>query len=389
MFDRIQQLSEKNSFFLFGARNTGKSTLIQYLFRSKKHLWINLLNPQEEGRYSMNPQLLYEEAMASKDEITHIVIDEVQKVPELLNVVHQLVFESSLIFILTGSSARTLKKAGVNLLAGRAFVFHLYPLTVDEMGSSFNLEDALHWGTLPSVANYKAESDKRNFLMAYTQTYLKEEIRTEQIVRDLAPFRRFLEVAAQCNGKIINYSNLSRDTGVDDKTIKNYFSILEDTLVGYILEPYKQSFRKRLSLKPKFYFFDIGVTRALANYLTLPLLPSTSMYGEVFEHLIFLECYKLADYYQLDYRFSYILTKEGAEIDLVVERPGKPILLIEIKSSESVETKKLASFDRLLDEFDEYEAVCFSRDKNKRKLDKITIYPWQEGLKKFFSSHKK
>jgi uncharacterized protein len=385
MFTRDQQLTEKNSFFLFGARNTGKSTLIKERFSSNLHLWVNLLNTQEESKYSMNPQRLYEEVIALKGEITHVVVDEIQKVPALLDIVHQLMFETQLIFILTGSSARKLRKAGVNLLAGRAFVFHLYPLAVTEMQSVFNLKDALHWGMLPSVTSYDNEADKRNFLMAYTQTYLKEEIRAEQIVRDLNPFRRFLEVAAQCNGKVINYANLAKDTGADDKTIKNYFSILEDTLIGYMLEPYRHSFRKRLSLKPKFYFFDVGVTRALAGYLTIPLLPSTSMYGEVFEHFIFLECYKLAEYHALDYRFSYVLTKEGAEIDLVVERPGRELLLIEIKSSDSVSDEKLSSFGKLLIEFDKYEAVCFSRDARKRKVGEITVFPWQEGLLTFFS----
>jgi len=387
MFKRIIQLSENASFFLFGARNTGKSTLIQQRFSSKSHVWINLLNPQEETKYSKSPQLLYEEAMAFDKEITHIVIDEVQKVPALLNVVHQLLFETKLIFVLTGSSARQLRKSGVNLLAGRAFVFHLHPLTASEMGDTFNLDHAMHWGMLPSVTHHESDTDKRHFLMAYTQTYLKEEIRAEQVVRQLNPFRRFLEVAAQCNGKVINYANLAKDTGVDDKTIKHYFTILEDTLVGGMLEPYRHSFRKRLSQKPKFYFFDIGVTRALAGYLNLPLLPSTSLYGEVFEHFIVLECQKLADYHALDFRFSYLLTKDGAEIDLVVERPGKPPLLIEIKSTTSVSEQKLSTFEKLCAEFDDFEAVCFSRDSQKRQVGKITIYPWQQGLEAFFSAN--
>jgi predicted AAA+ superfamily ATPase len=205
------------------------------------------------------------------------------------------------------------------------------------------------------------------------------------IYRKITPFRKFLEVAAQCNGQIINYANISRDVGVDDKTIKQYFSILEDTMIGFFLEPFQHSFRKRLSLKPKFYYFDTGVSNVLARTLSVPLIPSTSAYGNAFEHFIILEIINLASYYYSDFRFSYLRTKDDAEIDIVVERPGEKILFIEIKSSKNVSAEKLSSFSRLIKDFGEYEAICLSQDIRPKKLDNILVLPWSDGIKRFFT----
>jgi predicted AAA+ superfamily ATPase len=239
---------------------------------------------------------------------------------------------------------------------------------------------------LPKLFSFEIDEERILFLQAYALTYLKEEVWAEQLTKKLDAFRKFLEVAAQCNGKIINYANIARDVGVDDKTIKEYFSILEDTLIGYILEPYQHSFRKRLSQKPKFYYFDVGVTRTLTRQLSLPLLPSTSAYGDAFEHFIILECMKLASYFYSEYRFSYLRTKDDAEIDLIVERPGKPLLCIEIKSSMNVMPESLHSFLMLTKEIPICEAICFSNDPYAKKIEHVTVLPWQEGVKKYFSS---
>ena len=276
--------------------------------------------------------------------ISHVVIDEIQKIPKLLNVVHKLIEETQKKFVMTGSSARKLKYGGANLLAGRAFVYHLFPFTFLELKKNFDSDQALMFGLLPKIIEFDTYEERVAFLQAYSYTYLKEEIFSEQLIRKLDPFRRFLEVAAQTNGKIINYSNIARDVGVDDKTVKEYFSILEDTLIGFFLEPFHHSFRKRLSSKPKFYFFDIGVTRALARHLSIPLRAQTSAYGEAFEHFIILECIKLASYQNKEFRFSYLSTKDDAEIDLVVERPGQPLLFIEIKSKKSVQPTDSTNF---------------------------------------------
>ncbi len=383
MFNRLLRLPTEQSFFLFGARSTGKSTLLSTLFSSSTSLWIDLLNPAEEDRFTHDPSELEQLVLATHESITHVIIDEVQKLPRLLDVVQRLMSKTQKRFVMTGSSARKLKRGGANLLAGRAFVYHLFPFSFVEVGEMFDLEKALNWGMLPQIFATRTNDDRVRFLQAYAYTYLKEEIAAEQIVRKLGPFRRFLEIAAQCNGKIINYAKIASDVGVDDKTVKEYFLTLEETLIGFFLEPFQHSFRKRLSHKPKFYFFDLGVTKALARTLTVDLRPSTSAYGEAFEHFIVLEVLKLASYFKPEYRFSYIRTKDDAEIDLVVERPGQPLLLIEIKSTQHVKTEDLSTISSMVKELNG-EAICLSNDPMPRTIGEVRILPWQQGLLKYF-----
>ncbi|MBI2995210.1 MAG: ATP-binding protein [Candidatus Melainabacteria bacterium] len=381
---RFLRLPKDHSFFLFGPRGTGKSTLVFNSYNEKNSLFINLLDTEVEERFTRRSKELLELIEALPEKIRYIVIDEVQKVPKLLDIVHYLIEKNKKIFIMTGSSARKLKLGHSNLLAGRAFVYNLHPFSYLELGSRFDLKETLQWGLLPKIFSLKTEKAKMQFLQAYAHTYLKEEIWAEQFVKELDPFRYFLEVAAQMNGKIINYSNLSRDIGVDDKTIKKYFSILEDTLIGFFLDGFKHSFRKRLNTKSKFYFFDIGVKRALSRTLTLPLNESTSAYGEVFEHMVILECFKLASYYKSEYRFSYLRTKDDAEIDLVVERPGKPVLFIEIKSSKQVTEESLRILKSLSKDFGNCESVCFSNDPYEKLINGTKVIPWNKGIKRFF-----
>ncbi|OGI10418.1 MAG: hypothetical protein A3I68_01705 [Candidatus Melainabacteria bacterium RIFCSPLOWO2_02_FULL_35_15] len=381
---RFLKLPKDHSFFLFGPRGSGKSTLISNTYNKENSFFIDLLDTELEERFSRNPKELIEIVEALPNKIKHIIIDEVQKVPRLLDIVHHLIEKTSKLFILTGSSARKLKQEHANLLAGRAFVYNLYPFSYLEIEEKFNLKQVIQWGLLPKIYNLKTENSKMQFLQAYAHTYLKEEIWAEQFIKNLDPFRHFLEVAAQMNGKIINYSNLSNDVGVDDKTIKKYFSVLEDTLIGFFLDGFKNSFRKRLNTKPKFYFFDLGVKRALSRTLTIPLNEGTSAYGEAFEHMVILECFKLASYYKREYRFSYLRTKDDAEIDLVVERPGKPILFIEIKSSKLITKESLRTLISLSKDFGKCEAVCFSNEPYEKLISGIKIIPWNKGIKKFF-----
>ena len=383
--NRIIKLPLDKNFFLFGARNTGKSTLLKTTFSKKNNcLWIDLLDFVEEERYSRNPQALEAEVLAASD-VKYVIIDEIQKIPKLLDLVHKLIESTNKIFILTGSSSRKLKYGGANLLAGRAFTYNLFPFLSIEIKNNFKLDEILRWGSLPSIIfSMNTDEEKMQFLHAYSQTYIKEEIWMEQFIRKLNPFRKFLEVSAQSNGQIINYANISRDVGVDDKTIKQYFSIIEDTLLGFFLEPFHHSFRKRLSQKPKFYYFDIGVKNALSRTLSIPLVESTSAYGSSFEHFIILEIVRLGSYFFPEYKFSYLKTKDDAEVDLVVERPGKEILFIEIKSSTNVYKEQLTAFSKLAKDFIHCEAVCFSRDIRSKQFDNITIYPWQDGINKFF-----
>ncbi len=385
MFSRLRKLPNTHSFFLFGPRGVGKSSLLKARFHERNCLWLNLLESSIEERFARNPGDLYPIVKALSSNISHVVIDEIQKVPKLLDEVHRLIEEKTdKVFVLTGSSARKLKHGGANLLAGRAFVYHLFTLSCFELKEQFDLDHALQWGTLPKIFSLTSNEEKGAFLRAYTDIYLKEEIWNEQVVRKLPPFRRFLEVASQCNGKIINYANIARDVGVDDKTIKEYFCILEDTMIGFFLEPFHNSFRKRLVEKPKFYFFDTGVVRSLARRLSIPLIAQTTAYGDAFEHFILLEFVRLASYFQPDYRFSFIRTAGDVEVDLVVERPGKKLLCIEIKSSELIRVEDISPFIKLTKDIENCEAVVLSKDRFMKQFDHVLCYPWKQGIEEFF-----
>lgn len=386
MFHRIVNTSKLHSFFIFGARGTGKSTYINTHYSGKDSLWIDLLDPKEEALLLKNPGLLVERIQAGGSQLRRVIIDEVQKLPKLLDLVHQQIEAGKraghpLQFILTGSSARKLRRGAANLLAGRAFLYHLYPLTHRELGSAFDLTSVLQYGSLPEIFSYSTAQDKRLYLETYGRTYLKEEIWNEQIVRRLEPFAHFLEVAAQCNGTLLNFSKIGRDIGIDTKTVQSYYQILEDTLAGILLPAYHRSVRKRQTTAPKFYFFDTGVKRALEGTLTVDLLPQTSAFGDAFEHFILLEIIRLSSYLQNDYRFSYFRTHEDAEVDLIIERPGKVSLLVEIKSSETVDSAKLKPMERIAEDFGDCECLCLSRDKTARKIGKTLILPWDEGLR--------
>ncbi|HAH05753.1 MAG TPA: ATPase [Elusimicrobia bacterium] len=384
MYQRHLKLPKNNSFFLFGPRGSGKSTLLQKEFSLSNPLWIDLLDPEQESEFQMHPGRLLERWQAADPRPEWVVIDEVQKAPRLLDVVHQAIERHSIRFALTGSSARKLKRGGANLLAGRAFVLHLHPLSSFELGSDFSLIEALQWGTLPKAAALREPDDRKRFLRAYVQTYLREEIQIEQAVRKIEPFRKFLEVAAQSNGEILNYSRLGREAGVEAKSVERYFQILTDTLLGFFLEAYHPSVRKRQLSKPKFYFFDPGACRAASNALELPLIPRTYAYGKAFEHYVILECIRLNDALERDFRFSYLRTKDDAEVDLIIERPGKSVLLIEIKSSDNVDPtglRNLRDFGRAIRGS---ERIVLCQERSPREVEGTSILPWQMGLRRIF-----
>lgn len=368
---------------MFGARGTGKTTLIQEALESAHMLWIDLLKDADEERYGRDPDELSH--ILAHQKYDRVVIDEIQKAPKLLDIVHlEMEKRKTIQFVLTGSSARKLKRGSANLLAGRAFTCNLYPLTHLELGSRFSLKDALEFGTLPKLLAYSTREDKNDFLRSYVKTYLKEEIQMEQLVRNLDPFRNFLEVAAQSNGKILNYSRIARDVHADDKSVANYFSILEETLVGFFLPSFHRSVRKQQRESPKFYFFDPGIVRALNGTLRVELLTQTFAFGDAFEHWVILECFRLNDYYKLDYKLSYLRTKDDAEIDLIVQRPGKSDLLIEIKSSERIDKEHashLKAFQR------DWGAPCaaeiWSLDGVEKEVDGVTCLHWTTGLQNY------
>lgn len=380
MFNRLFKFPKNNSFFLFGARGTGKTFLLKDHFKPPKAAYFDLLSPEQNETYSLRPQALVEQLAALGNETDWIVIDEIQKVPKLLDVVHQQIESSRFKFALSGSSARKLKRGGANLLAGRAFVNHLYPLTAHELGEQFSLDAALAWGTLPRLFAFENDADKRDFLRTYAHTYLKEEITAEQVVRRLDPFRRFLVVAAQMSGQIINYSKIAREVGASTPTVQTYFQILDDTLVGFLLEPFHESIRKRQLGNPKFYFFDSGVQRALNNTLTVELKPQTYAFGAAFEHFVINEINRLQSYAKKDYRFSYLRTKDGVEIDLIIERPGLKRALVEIKSTARVADDDVRALQQLGNDVPNSEAFCLSLDPAPKKIGAVACLPWLAGL---------
>ena len=272
------------------------------------------------------------------------------------------------------------------MLAGRAFSYALYPFTSVELGDQFDLFRALQWGALPLAYLSSSEEASRLYLESYVYTYVREEILMEQVLRNLEPFRRFLAVAAQMNAEPLNYRAIARDVGVSDQTVRNYFQVLEDTLLGTLVEPYAPSIRKRQKKAPKFYFFDVGVARALRRETGLTVSPSTYGFGKLFEHFVTTELIHRASYARNNFQFSYIRTDSGHEVDLVIERPGAPLALVEIKSRTSVDpsaAKTLASFQK---DLKHSEAYLLSLDPHPKRYGAVTALPWDKGLETLLAS---
>jgi predicted AAA+ superfamily ATPase len=313
-----------------------------------------------------------------------VIVDEVQKLPKVLNVAHSQIQDRKRQFILTGSSSRKLKQAGANLLAGRAWIYRLYPLTTKEMGASFDLKKALEYGGLPD-AFLASSADAKEYLNSYVATYLQKEIQQEQWVKNLEPFRKFLAIAAQMNGKIVNKAAIAKQAGVDPSTVSHYFEILEDTLLGFMLPAFSRSVRKAQRQSPKFFFIDPGIKRGLDRTLSVEMLPQTFAWGDAFEHWVILEFIKGAEYRRLDWSFSYLRTKEDVEIDLIVNRPGKSELFVEIKSKLLVDDSDAKALETLgRDTNPKAEKWLLSCDPLERTFGSTTALHWQEALRRLF-----
>lgn len=344
---------------------------------------LDLLDPEIEDYYARTPKRLETELLAFKRKPDWIVIDEIQKVPKLLDMVHRLIESHNYKFALTGSSARKLKRGSANLLAGRAFVYNLYSLSAIELAEDFLLEDFLHWGGLPRLQSLTNTKDKVAYLNSYILTYLNQEIRLEQIVRNLDPFRDFLEIAGQMSGKIVNHKKIADQVGVDTKTVQNYYSILEDTLLGFYLPAFHYSVRKSQRLSPKFYLFDTGLKKALENSLEQKVTPGTSVFGDLFEQMVILEIHKLNSYRQNNYRLSYYGTKNNSEVDLILSKNGK-VILIEIKSSHRIDETEVRKLERISADFKNVDKVIYlSQDTHSLKVGKVSCMHWLEFLNRF------
>lgn len=381
MLQRSVNILNSNSFFLFGARGTGKTTLIQRFLFEKSHIKIDLLDERTYESLSLNIGELDSILLdAEKNNIEWVAIDEIQKLPKLLDTVHKYIERKKIKFALTGSSARKLKRGGANLLAGRAFTYDLFPLTHKELRATFDLDKAMSWGTLPKSYLSETDEERAMFLQSYVNTYIKEEILVEQIIRKIEPFRRFLSIAAQESGNIINYENISKDVKASAVTVKSYFQILEDTLIGFFLEPFHESVRKRQKSNPKFYLFDLGVKRALSKQLTLQLQPKTFDYGVAFEHFIISEIKRICSYCRNDYEFFYLKTKDDAEIDLIIDRPGKQRVLIEIKSTNLVRDSDVRTVSRFVKDMKNTVAYCLSNDPTPKEVNDVKCRFWKDGI---------
>jgi uncharacterized protein len=332
MFRRyLQNRLPETSFFLFGPRQVGKTTL---LHQEDLDMTIDLLDPELQLTYNKTPNLMRQQI----DDIepgtsARILIDEIQRVPILLDVVHALMEQRPrLQFILCGSSARKLRHGAANLLGGRALYRTMHPLNLDELSHDFNLQWVLSYGSLPKI--YTALKEKRtreaqDLLRAYAITYLREEVKAEALVRNLQGFQNFLDVAVAQFSEQVNFSAVSRDCQVALTTVREYYSILEDTLIGFFLYPHRKGERKRMSQQPKFYFFDNGVTRALLGSLQDP--PTPLEQDRLFEQWVVQEIVRLNDYHQKDWKLSFWRTSHGAEVDIVITRGTKVLYAIECK----------------------------------------------------------
>ena len=332
MISRIVPLPPDKSFFLLGPRQTGKSTLINHFLQRKKHFSIDLLHSEVMLRYLREPATFRKEAdyAIGQGGIDAVFVDEIQKVPALLDEIQALISTYPKVqFIASGSSARKLKRGAANLLAGRLLQRYLYPFVFAELKHSFTLDVALRFGSLPPVIGASEQSNK-DFLLSYVNTYLREEIQAEGIVRNLGAFSRFLEIVAVQNGEIVNFSAIARDSGMPSRTVHSYYEILEDTLTGFRIEAWRKSVRKRLLSHPKFYLFDVGVSNALARRFGHDSDPLTR--GRLFEQWIVTETHRLFSYIYPEMRLFYWRTSAGAEVDLLFEEGGKIVAACDFKT---------------------------------------------------------
>lgn len=366
----LKALLDKKSFFLFGPRATGKSSLIRQQFSAASIILIDLLRTEWYLHLSSKPQELGNIILAQKSADIIVVIDEIQRIPLLLNEVHRLIEERHIRFLLTGSSARKLRQGQVNWLAGRAWEAELFPLTSAEI-RDFNLERYLQYGGLPPVVLSKEPEEE---LYAYVHTYLREEIQAEALVRKIPAFSQFLQVAALTSGEILNFSKIASDIAVPVSTVREYYKILEDTFIGFLLPGWTKTQKRKAMTSAKFYFFDLGVSNILANIKNFD--KNSERYGRNFEHFMALELRAFISYQRLRYPLCYWRSRHGHEVDFIIDDRWA----IEIKSTDHINTKHLKGLQVLGEEGICEHYILVSQDPIKRRYDNIVLWPWQEFL---------
>jgi predicted AAA+ superfamily ATPase len=361
------------STFLWGARQTGKSTLLKKLY--PEALYFDLLLSAEYERFLRNPSLL-REILAGTGSSFPVIIDEIQRIPSLLNEVHWLIVNRNIQFILSGSSPRNILRSGGNLLGGRAMRYELYPLVSAEI-PDFDLIAALNKGLLPR--HYLAANPAK-LLSAYIGSYLRDEIINEAKIRNIPSFSRFLEAAAFSNGEMVNYSNIAADCGVSSPTIKEYFQILEDTMTGRFLQSFQKKPKRRVITAPKFYYFDVGIAGFLLKRGMIE--KGSEAFGKAFEHLIYQEILAHSHYSDKNYPVSYWRTASQIEVDFIL---GNHEVAVEVKSTNMVNPHHIKGLKSFAEEYRVKKLLVISTDPYPRKIGDVTILPWKLFLEQLWA----
>ncbi|MDF1654217.1 MAG: ATP-binding protein [Coxiellaceae bacterium] len=370
----LPRLLEKKSHFLFGPRSTGKSYLIRAQFQNNYPV-INLLRNEQFMQLSQSPHAL-EMIIDAHTDTSIVIIDEVQMIPELLNEVHRLIEERQIKFLLTGSSARKLKQKNTNLLAGRARKAELFPLTSQEI-PDFKLDRYLLIGGLPAI--YQSDEPFED-LSAYTDTYLKDEIQAEALVRHIVGFSRFLQTAALTSGKMTNFTSVASNVGIPVSTIREYYHILEDTFIGFMLPAYIKTKNRKAISTAKFYFFDIGVRNYLCQIRDLP--KKTDLYGDAFEHFIAMELRSYLSYRRKHEDLCYWRSKSGFEVDFIIGDHTA----IEVKSTDRINNNDMKGLNAFMEENIAKKYIIVSQDPvNKKTKSGISMLYWKDFLKHLWS----
>jgi predicted AAA+ superfamily ATPase len=365
-------LPPRKSAFLWGPRKTGKSTYLREKF--PQSIVYDFLQTDLFLEFSKRPSLLRERLLAKKSQALEqpVILDEVQKIPQILDEVHWLVENKGLRFILCGSSARKLKRGKANLLGGRAWRFEMFPLVSAEL-VDLDLLKVLNHGMIP--IHYLEDSSEKS-LKAYTQDYLKEEVIAEGLTRNIPAFSRFFDAMAYSHGELTNYSNIARDCGVDSKTVREYYQILVDTLMGRLVEPFKRRQERQIITKAaKFYLFDVGVAGAIMKRKIVEARGES--FGKAFEHFLLMELVAHSSYNELDYEINFWRTKSGLEIDFVL---AKGEVAIEVKGSSRVEQRDLRPMMAFVGEYAPKKALLVCNEREERVQGRIRIMPWRRFL---------
>jgi len=362
------------SAFLWGARQTGKSTLLKMLYPDS--LYFDLLLNDEFSRFQRNPSLI-REILEATGTSKPVILDEIQRIPVLLNEVHWLIVNKNIQFILSGSSPRKILQSGGNLLGGRALRYELYPFIFGEI-PDFDLMKAINNGLLPK---HYLSINAGKLHEAYIGSYLRDEIINEARVRDVVSFSRFLDVAAFSNGEMVVLANIASDCGVSAPTIRSYFQILEDTLTGRFLQSYQKRPKRRVIQAPKFYYFDVGIANFLSKRGKIEM--GSESFGKAFEHLIYQEIFAHSSYSDIRYPIHYWRTASGIEVDFVL---GDHEVAVEVKATTMAHKRHISGLKSFAEEYTVKHKILVTNDPYPRQLEDVLVLPWNIFLEKLWGS---